>query len=553
MSPFLPLNENARERIQHLTCELKPRLAEITAAWRARMFDEFHFDGRVLAALERLNLGTGFVLCCQCDFNAFFENLNYFGTRLAKLQIDTRAVARSLELYQASAEPYLAGLDGERRAEARAALETLCSAAFVTVSGAYFDTQSAASSALLSILEAELSAANLPSLLERILQITTATFNSSVGVILLIHPESNELHSAATVGLDGALDADLGIPLGRGLSGTIAQSGEPELLADLDRSDGLLNPLLRDKAKSLWGVPMKAGEQVVGVLIIGFNRPYEWLPSERDLLRGIGDRSALAIDRARMTDALREREARIAELSAHLLSAQEEERKRISRELHDETGQALMVIRLYLGMLESAVNARTARGKIRETLEVVDRTIEGLRRTIARLSPLVLQELGLIAAIRKEAKDLAKATGVKARVAVSDDVGRLAPQTETAIYRVVQEALHNVAKHAQAKSVNIQMSRENGTVCLVVEDDGVGMPQKPGTPGRSFGLAGMRERIGALGGKVKISSAKGQGTRLEVCVAVGQPVPEEVARSLRVEAGYLTRGVAAAGARHSPM
>ncbi len=553
MSPILPLNDKARERIQQLTAEFKPHLAEITAAWRARMFEEAQYDGRAMAALERLNLGTGFVLCCQGDFNAFFENLHYFGTRLAKLQIDTRAVARSLEFYQLAAEPFLEALDRERRAEARAALEMFCTTTFVAVSGAYYDTQSAASSALLSILEAELSAANLPSLLERILGITTGTFNAALGLILLIDPETQELHASASVGLDSAPDPEIGVPLGRGLSGAIAQSGEAAILPDLDNSDGLLNPVLRAKAKALWGVPMKAGEQVVGVLLIGFDRPYEWLPTERDLLRAIGDRSALAIDRARMTDALREREARIAELSAHLLSAQEEERKRISRELHDETGQALMVIRLYLGMLETAVAARSARVKIRETLEVVDRTIEGLRRTIARLSPLVLQELGLIAAIRKEAKDFAKAAGVKARVAVGDDVGRLAPQTETAIYRVVQEALHNVAKHAHAKTVNIQMSRENGTLLLVMEDDGIGMPAKPGVAGRSFGLAGMRERIGMLGGKVRISSAKGRGTRLEVTVPVGQPVSEEVARGLRVETAYFSRGAAAGTSRHGPM
>ncbi len=99
------------------------------------------------------------------------------------------------------------------------------------------------------------------------------------------------------------------------------------------------------------------------------------------------------------------------------------------------------------------------RGKIRETVDVVDRTIEGIRRIIGKLSPLVLQELGLVAAIRKEAKDFARNAGVKARVLISDDVGRLASGTEQAIYRVVQEALHNVAKHAQAKNVTVQVMR----------------------------------------------------------------------------------------------
>src|SRR5207302_1443971 len=142
--------------------------------------------------------------------------------------------------------------------------------------------------------------------------------------------------------------------------------------------------------------PLRAEGQTIGVLIIGFSRPYEWLPTERELLRAIGDRTALAIERARMTDALREREQRIAELSGHLLRVQEDERKRISRELHDETGQALMVIRLYLGMLESTAavrGSRTQKKKIRETEVVVDRTIEGIRRISGRFTPVVLKEL----------------------------------------------------------------------------------------------------------------------------------------------------------------
>ncbi len=525
MPSMLPLKPKYRARIVELARVLKPHFAVITAAWRTRMFAEFQLDGRAMAALERLNLGTGFALFCREDFQTFFENLAYFGTRLSKLKVDTRVVARSLEIYQGLCEPYLQQLTTNVLMETTAALEMFGSAAFIAVSASYFDAQRRESAALLAVLDAELNAEGVAALLDQILRITRDTFGGTLGVLLL-RDETNELHVQASAGLDGVLSDDLGIPLGRGFTGKIAQSGEPAILPDLTASDGLLNPMLRTRAQALWGVPLKTGAEVIGVLIIGFNKPYEWLPTERELLRAIADRSALAIERARITEALREREARIAELSAHLLRVQEEERKRISRELHDETGQALMVIRLYLGMLESSAGVR-ARAKIRETLTVVDRTIEGIRRIIGRLSPLVLQELGLIAAIRKEAKDLAKTTGVKARVAVSDDVGRLAPECEAAVYRVVQEALHNVAKHAQAKTVNIHMLREAELVRLTIEDDGQGMSKTSGFSGRSFGLAGMRERIGMLGGTIKVSSAKGKGTRIEVVVPVVRCAREE--------------------------
>ncbi len=490
-----------------------------------------------MAALERLTIGTGFSIFSQTNFTAFYQSLQYFGQRLAKLKVPSRAVARSLEIYQQLIDPYLEKIfPASRLPEALAAMETISWASFVAVSGAYFDAHKTESEALLSVLDAELSAKNLNALLERVLEVATHTFSATLGVVLLKDAEQQVLRVQAQVGFgDDLNDPTLEIAMGQGFSGTIAETGEPGILPDLSASHGVLNSRIIGKAQALWGVPLKAGESVIGVLLIGFSRPREWLPTERELLKAIADRSALAIDRAGMTDALREREMRIAELSGHLLRAQEEERKRISRELHDETGQALMVIRLYLGMLEGSVGTRSARAKIRETLEVVDRTIEGIRRIIGRLSPLVLQELGLIAAVRKEAKDLAKSSGVKARVTVSTEFGRLPPALETAIYRVVQEALHNVAKHANATSVNIEMKRENdgNQVRLVIQDDGGGIAVKPNPGRQTFGLAGMRERVSTIGGKIRVTSSRGNGTRIEVIAPIVSPdLPRDSGLSL---------------------
>jgi signal transduction histidine kinase len=520
LSTVLPIQESVRELILEATAALQPHLAEMTAAWRQRMFEEFQFEGRAMVALERLNLGVGFMLFSHSDFTEFNENLCYYGKRLAKLRVDTRQVARSLEIYQKIATPYIAEAFGERRFQMIAALETLTSASFVSVSGAYFDVQQNASDALLNVLDAELSAKNLTALLERVLAVSAGIFGAKLGSILLVDPDINKLRVRSATGLSPEFGEDITIAPGQGFTGHIFETGEADILPDLSASRGMLNPELSEKAKALWGVPLKIADRVIGVLIIGFEKPYPWLPTELELFRAIADRSALAIDRAHMTDALREREMRIVELSGHLLKAQEEERKRISRELHDETGQALMVIRLYLGMLESSVKTRPGKAKIGELLAVVDRTIEGIRRIIGRLSPLVLQELGLVSAIRKEAKDLAKNAGVQSRVAIGDDVGRLDPAIEAAIYRVVQESLHNVAKHAQAQNVNIQMERNGETLKLVIEDDGIGIRAVSNPLRPSFGMAGMHERITTLGGQMRVVSTKGEGTKISVTVPI---------------------------------
>jgi len=523
LSSVLSLKDSSRDLLVEVLGALNPYYADVTEKWREQVIIEFGFGRRELGALERLSLNTAHSFFSHGDLPGFFENVDYFGMRLAKLQVDTRAVARSLEIYQELSEPYLSGLFSGRLKEVTAILDVLKSASFVTVSGAYFDAKTREFATLLRVLDAELAAGQVGTMFEKVLEITSANFGASMAAILLRQTDQDGFKLSCSLGIEGLIDNDTEFELGKGFCGSLAATGEPEMILDVGGDPRLLHPAIKERATSLWGVPLKSGKNVIGAMVLGFARPYEWLPNERDLMRAIADRTVMAIERARMTEELRAREARIAELSAHLLAVQEDERKRISRELHDETGQSLMVIRLYLGMLESQLTGRTAKAKIRETVSVVDRTIEGIRRIIARLSPLVLQELGLVAAIRKEAKDLAKATGTKVRVAVNEDVGRLAPEIEAAIYRVVQESLHNVAKHAQAKTVSVQMSRNENSVFLTIEDDGIGMPAKISTPrGHSFGLAGIKERIASLDGEVRVQSEKGKGTRLEIMVPARQ-------------------------------
>jgi signal transduction histidine kinase len=166
-------------------------------------------------------------------------------------------------------------------------------------------------------------------------------------------------------------------------------------------------------------------------------------------------------------------------------------------------------------MLAGENENRQVAAKIREALELLDRTIEGLRRTIARLSPRVLEEFGLSTAIRRQARLLAKHKGMKASLEIPENWSSADHDVDVALYRSVQEALHNVAKHSQASKFSVRLEVADEKVTLQVEDDGIGFSRRAAHI-RGFGLTGMRERAAALGGSMKIRSERGKGTSIQI-------------------------------------
>lgn len=202
-------------------------------------------------------------------------------------------------------------------------------------------------------------------------------------------------------------------------------------------------------------------------------------------------------------------------LSRYLFQVEEAERRRLARELHDDTSQGLTLVRYHLGALQEIEGAQ-AQKTIHDAFQILDRTIDGLRRIVGRLSPQALEKLGLAGAIRKEARSLEVDSGVKADVRIAENLGSLSSDAELALYRLVQEALHNVSKHANAKNVQVELARKEGKVRLVVQDDGVGLAKKAGFQHHTFGILGMRERVRCLNGTFRIRSRQGRGTRIEV-------------------------------------
>lgn len=221
---------------------------------------------------------------------------------------------------------------------------------------------------------------------------------------------------------------------------------------------------------------------------------------------------------------LEEREKQRQQLIRKLIAAQEDERKRIARELHDETSQSLAALAIAVDV------AAGTSGHQNESLaamrHLVARIVDGIRRLIVDLRPSVLDDLGLAAAIRSFAEAHLTRRGVAVRCEIDDADLRLASAVETAVFRAVQEALVNVARHAQAQTVLIQIAVEGHALAIEIEDDGIGFVMEPAQADpeslRGIGLLGMRERIELVGGTVRVESEPGRGTRVVMSVPIVQ-------------------------------
>lgn len=212
-----------------------------------------------------------------------------------------------------------------------------------------------------------------------------------------------------------------------------------------------------------------------------------------------------------------EEAARLKRFSEMLISVQEEERKRVARELHDETGQVLMTIKLSLEMIakDDVGLEESVRQDLRETIKLVKRAMRELHRISARLRPEVLDELGLIPSIEQEVDFLAKRSGIKIEFESKGFKSRLESQKEIALYRVVQEALTNILRHSEATRVKVRITRKGSKVLLRVRDNGKGFEISGLNKSRGLGVLGMKERTVLVGGTFKIISEPGKGTLLE--------------------------------------
>ena len=261
----------------------------------------------------------------------------------------------------------------------------------------------------------------------------------------------------------------------------------------------------------LW-VPLVVGDRAIGVIQIHDKLGPDARFSDTDLrlAETFASRAAVAVD-------LSQRVAR--DSFRRVVEAQEAERRRLARELHDETGQALTSIVLGLKALDDLVEGDELHAAVAELRASVVATLNDVRQLAVDLRPKALDDFGLVAALERLVETFAEQTGLSVDFQHALGERRLPEQVETALYRIVQESLTNVVKHAQAHTISVLLTRRGDGVAVVIEDDGRGFdPER--TPDDSFGLVGMRERLTLLDGTITIESAKGEGTTLVAEVPV---------------------------------
>jgi len=203
------------------------------------------------------------------------------------------------------------------------------------------------------------------------------------------------------------------------------------------------------------------------------------------------------------------------DLSAKLVDAQEEERRNIARELHDEVGQSLSALILGIGNISNALSTGAdpaIRDQVQALRTLAEKSVAVVRNMSLLLRPSMLDDLGLLPALQWQAREASRTTGMRVSVAAEGVAGDLPEEHKTCIYRIVQEALHNSQRHSQARHVRIQLEQAKDGLLLSVQDDGRGFRPKD----RGLGLLGIEERVNRLGGRFQIDSEEGQGTLLSV-------------------------------------
>ncbi|MGH3567714.1 MAG: GAF domain-containing sensor histidine kinase [Pseudonocardia sp.] len=375
---------------------------------------------------------------------------------------------------------------------------------------------------LLAIIEATSTGPEVEPLAAAVARLIT---NASATDVCFVHVLDDAGRSLALTGATPPFDAHVGrvqLPIGTGVTGWVAQHGHPVVLVDSKRDDPryVAIPALRgEDFTSMASVPMTSDPAgLIGVLNVHTAARREFTERDIRLLTMIGRLVAGALHAARLHRRLAARERGHEQFTEQVIAAQENERRRLAGDIHDGISQRLVTLGYHLDAAASTMQDEPtyAATQLAKARELADLAVDEARAAIGGLRPPVLDDLGLAGGLASLCH-----TRPELDVTTSLSEDRLPEHVEIALYRIAQEALQNVQKHADATTVRIGFGVHGGTVHLEVSDNGTGFDISHDTTRSGYGLRGMAERAELVGGSLQIRSRPGSGTTIVVSVPTG--------------------------------
>jgi signal transduction histidine kinase len=357
--------------------------------------------------------------------------------------------------------------------------------------------------------------------LDRILEQVSRVVDNDVCNIMLIEGEGTQ--TVRSRGYE-AFDAETFIetfvfPLsGLSVRQQIIDTGKPVVVSDVRTDPQWALPAGAAWLRSYVAAPIYLGDEVIGFINVGNSRAGFYDLSHAGRLQAFGHQAALAFQNARLYEATRVNAANLQILSRRLLDVQESERRSIARELHDEIGQALTAAKLNLQSLQKHPEASPLQARLKDCADIINLALQQVRSLSLDLHPAVLDDLGLLPAVRWFVDREAQRGEFNAQVSAQSLPDRFPPEIELVGFRVVQEALTNISRHARAKNVTVEFWQKGSDLHLLIRDDGIGFDKESAfqrvMKSDSLGLLSMQERIALIHGHFEINSAPGQGTEI---------------------------------------
>jgi signal transduction histidine kinase len=359
--------------------------------------------------------------------------------------------------------------------------------------------------------------------LDNVLQI----MNGTVGGILLIDEQTETLSYRVHRGLSDKYAQEMHLKIGEGIAGRVAQSGKSVLLEDISTDSRAASPdlITTEGLKAFISVPLRAKDTVLGVLNVASHLPHHFTKDDMHLLHAIGDQVGVAIEQAELYERLRKERQNYQRLARHMLMAQEEERGRVARELHDETSQSLTGLSLSMQALltiakTSDFGDAAFKAKLEKAYNITLQLNSEISKIMKSLRPTALDSLGLGPAVHQYAENRLHSVGINVSVKGTGMEQRLPKEVEFALYRIAQGAIANIAWHSKAKNAVINLRHTSDEFAREIEDDGKGFdaskPLQVDESGHGRGLLSMKERASLLGGTCDIQSQPGKGTKITV-------------------------------------